>query len=998
MRQLRRKLALILAIMMLVSLLPASVLADKAAKEEESLSYDLGFGKVPVTEFEPDGSFVIEAEKDAFFPYQVRFTRGNEQQDVWFMDPGDSEEVFGHSFRVNSERENPGAFVSMSIEVAGEKLTVYPQEKFDSASVQSLLPLDTHYLDVYLYKYFSTELESIKLETVFAETEFQDNNGNKVDKKPAVYAYSAGRDDLQTDDHYQLIDADTVLNLKDIFYDRYHDRYRADLNNRYRTNDLILIVGTPDQLNKDNICYQIRFYMDGSSEDQYRAVRDFGARISSADHKTVRIYEAVSYSCFDDDKREEYNFLRYYVDGAASGDGELSLALDPTEFVEASGLKLEAYEGYLTDKADLAKAKNISGEILSQEKFPASGGIKLKDSKIEDLTAITLVFVRGEEPVFVLPLMVEINRLGKGILYTDKSVQELLFHGNSEDNSLWSFLFDSKNLGEWAESTGDIHHYVYQEGTRKETLRNFNLVFFDPDYIYSNYGNYYADDEQIGNPVIVRNVLDRSNSDLAMDYGADALETAVVGSFDSAMQTRSRQSVKDALFSNSGLQREYSEDTTFTVLDRDGKLYHFTITTEDVFSGMFVPTVCYEDSPGVRKNVGEADDPVEPDGAENESGEKALAIIPYKYNTKLPLDLPAYLSLTINSWSELTRVKVKAAYEGYFENENSVPANAEDISGMLFTPADVSGGGYPVVLDQPVTFTIVDTDNEFHWVFEYNFTGKGLNGKTSEVKFEKKKETDKATGVPMQVLSLPQGYPADGRYYVSLDVMYIGDPEIRSLDLIDKAVVGYYSSADRIPENAEDIKDSLFTSVYYNEKRFDADNNSAARGDYDMYGERWAEKDVDACGYGADYSKGVIFTVADVYGVTHWFGIKTVGTTWDGSFQYNLYARSSDGTRTKASYYSSRAYDDTNATNYYLLTMDESVNSENNEFFLGLTLSGMNEAGAAQIKRAVAGFYGSSKDVTAAIKDGKAANIAGQLFSNPGAVGAGVKVPASEMI
>ena len=62
-------------------------------------AFELGTGDVF---FEEDGSYTINLEDNAFFPYEVQFTHDGEVTNEWFMTPDDSVEVGGHTFYVSS--------------------------------------------------------------------------------------------------------------------------------------------------------------------------------------------------------------------------------------------------------------------------------------------------------------------------------------------------------------------------------------------------------------------------------------------------------------------------------------------------------------------------------------------------------------------------------------------------------------------------------------------------------------------------------------------------------------------------------------------------------------------------------------------------------------------------------------------------------------------------------------------------------------------------------
>lgn len=79
--------------------------------------------------FGEDGSYTINIpEANPFFPYEVQFTYKGETVNKWFMAPDDSVEVGEHTFYVSAYFDNT-AVTQMSLDVAGDRVVVYPEEK-----------------------------------------------------------------------------------------------------------------------------------------------------------------------------------------------------------------------------------------------------------------------------------------------------------------------------------------------------------------------------------------------------------------------------------------------------------------------------------------------------------------------------------------------------------------------------------------------------------------------------------------------------------------------------------------------------------------------------------------------------------------------------------------------------------------------------------------------------------------------------------------------------
>lgn len=184
--------------------------------------------------YEPDGDYEIIVEENAFFPYEVQFSYDGKTFSEWFMENGDSVMVGGHEFFVKSNTDGK-VVTKMSMEVGGETVRVYPKEKEftdDENSLSqgvSLLPLTEKELRVSLENYTPVELTKITFAEVFqGETELAKGTSIMWKKRSG-----------------NTVTADyKVGTLQDYF-----DLYGYSLE---------VIVGEADQLAADNIRYFVR--------------------------------------------------------------------------------------------------------------------------------------------------------------------------------------------------------------------------------------------------------------------------------------------------------------------------------------------------------------------------------------------------------------------------------------------------------------------------------------------------------------------------------------------------------------------------------------------------------------------------------------------------------------------------------------------------------------------------------------------------------------------
>ena len=161
--------ALLMAALLAMPTMPSSAQEDSSTGLEEETAaaeavyYNTGDGFFCIAEsdvsggdgseyasadgyFAEDGSYTIKTELNAFFPYEVQFACGDEVTNEWFMDPDSTVEVGGHTFRVETETDGT-AVTQMSLEVGGDTIVVYPEEKdFSGIATISLLPIKEDYL------------------------------------------------------------------------------------------------------------------------------------------------------------------------------------------------------------------------------------------------------------------------------------------------------------------------------------------------------------------------------------------------------------------------------------------------------------------------------------------------------------------------------------------------------------------------------------------------------------------------------------------------------------------------------------------------------------------------------------------------------------------------------------------------------------------------------------------------------------------------------------
>lgn len=196
--------------------------------------------------FEEDGSYTIHIpEADPFFPYEVQFTCDGRTVGEWFMTPEDEVEISGHTFYV-SAYFGEDAVTQMSLEVAGDTVVVYPEEKEftndGGMTTFSLLPLEEKNLTVDLTGYTPVELTQVTVNAIFAGSGDTLEDGDQI-----IWTYKNG------DDEFVISSPEDTIDLsRNTCYSGGYSNWE-------------MIVGDADQLAADNIRYQVQVQVTDSA-------------------------------------------------------------------------------------------------------------------------------------------------------------------------------------------------------------------------------------------------------------------------------------------------------------------------------------------------------------------------------------------------------------------------------------------------------------------------------------------------------------------------------------------------------------------------------------------------------------------------------------------------------------------------------------------------------------------------------------------------------------
>ncbi len=508
MRKIKRGLAAILAVWMLVSLLPAAALAAEETEEEptaveeeepvaveeqeesaaaDEVIYNLGnlevtvgtdtqraaSGEEPYVLFAEDGSYEIQLEENAFFPYEVQFTYEGDTWEAWFMDPNDTVTVGGHVFSVFSEQTDPSVLTQIGVMVGGEYIPAYPEEKtftnMPAASPNSLLPLDEEYVSLNMTGYFAEELERVAVTTVLAG-EAELGEGDLV-----VWAREDAGDD------FTIIDRNGTLDLS------------PTSGSLYGYFDLI--VGNADQLDMvHNTLYNVT--VEVSREDDLVTGSAY-----TADGQAIPLLGDVSYTT---------NWLTY-ADGRkiaklrmeADADGNIWDGWSEAKVKLANGaadfdaLTMEVYTGHYFTREELDAAiaagttRNVTAEIVDGTGY-------LADYTNHNGCELTTRWLRDGEAVAVRPLYVDLYIPGDswGYFYLENAEGTRVSDwGDSyEDETQGVRVHEYTALAEYAvDGAYFFSMRYYPNGTRTEDAAQ---------YLESYVGYYQTPEEAAGQPDI----------------------------------------------------------------------------------------------------------------------------------------------------------------------------------------------------------------------------------------------------------------------------------------------------------------------------------------------------------------------------------------------------------------------------------------------------------------------------------------------------------------
>ena len=527
----RKSLAMVLTAAMLLSVLPVSTWAAESEPEpDDEVVFNLGTmdvtvgtdqaraeeGQEPYDLFQPDGSYTLELEPDAFFPYEVQFTHDGQTQQVWFMDPEDTVDVGGHTFSVESSVSDPAAITGMTFTAGNKTAVVYPEEKEftnEGYSVDpgSLLPLKEVALNVNLEGLLPDELKAVEISAVLS--------GRNETGDFAVWAKGYDSDD------YTVVsrEAGTIDLSPD---NKYSDHQYAEI-----------IVGTNDQLDITNVRYRVSAQITPAEDILVPTV-------VSEQRSTIQVYDTYLWK-----RNKTQNILEIGVDPSAWQDGEKAyLSLNVAdEFNKNNDLTATVYEGaYASEEEAIAANAAVVTDLWAQD---LTTGGHLADYSYRDnyqgLPTVTVVLKRAD-----------------AVVYT----QAVSLYLYQDEMDMWPSQFVVVNDKGGYDNVGGSGSPRWNDDLEMQVYTKTVVAPYTADQTY------YLRME-MNNPA--DKDYDRSDP-----YGMRFVQWAAVGDFKTAESIKAQPDIKSQLFSSPGYPADYSGGVVFSALATDGQVYQVKVIVQ----------------------------------------------------------------------------------------------------------------------------------------------------------------------------------------------------------------------------------------------------------------------------------------------------------------------------------------------------------------------------------------------------------------------------------
>lgn len=439
MRFMKRGMAVMLAALLAIPTLsvgaqetsPAGNIAESIAEVQdfaEAVVFNTGNGNVSVAwndvsgnnfaddYFAEDGSYTIQTELNAFFPYEVQFICGGETTRQWFMTPDSTVEVGGHTFHVDTVTDGT-AVTQMSLGIGGDVVAVYPEEKdFPDVGISTytLLPIkEVSLQSVNLAGYTPVELTQVSVSALLGD--------KAADGDMVAWKYvSSDRD------YYTLSQSGDKIDLSTSTSSGYSRTYE-------------FIVGSGDQLDADAIRYRLPVTVKASREwlvptayiQNEQGVRTNLPIVSGSGYT----YYSDSYSSSSPEAYKDQRHMYIRVGTSEVGTvNEAYISLRVNQELFAGNHSMKAYEGRFDSVSEAMAAKDITDQIFCTDMTQTNAGYPVQRNATAEQWITVVSFDAGGNVSGCLPFSLSLSTSGI-------SLSSYYLQGRNASGSLTSSMF-----------------------------------------------------------------------------------------------------------------------------------------------------------------------------------------------------------------------------------------------------------------------------------------------------------------------------------------------------------------------------------------------------------------------------------------------------------------------------------------------------------------------------------------------------------------------------
>lgn len=430
------------------------------------------------------GSYTINIpEENPFFPYEVQFTYQGNTWSEWFMSPEDTVEVGGNTFAVSAYFDDT-AITQMSLEVGGDTIVVYPEEKTftndgDGTSETSMQSLTEHNLkNISLTGYSPIELSMIKVSAVIGSQVTDPAGATTI-----AWVYGSG------DDYKVSRITDGIMDLSS--------------HTSYGGGRLVMIAGDGDPLNQSNHRYMGYISVKDSTNwltPTLYAQSNAGAR------SQVTVLDSEYYDYSKDNRRLR---VEYRDSDVKDGDTTyISLAVNSSlGYTNLAKGSLKVYEGAYTTVAAAMAGKDITSQIMATNMTQANAGYPIRKYRDQKITMV--YFDASGNPSGVLPF----------VLYA-----------SAETNSIsWNSLAAIDSTGNRT-SVEDDRAYQWIEDDYTEDVTITLYKDYPANGTYYQAFNYYKDGQNSDSSVTAAYIGNYTSIAAAQAAGASDIKNQLFSS------------------------------------------------------------------------------------------------------------------------------------------------------------------------------------------------------------------------------------------------------------------------------------------------------------------------------------------------------------------------------------------------------------------------------------------------------------------------------------